>query len=133
MPTIQIEANLSARELMRAVEQLSQPELESFVAEVLELRSRRVAPCLSPAEAELLRTINQGLSGEFRQRFDELKARRQAESLTPEEHAELLRLTDQLERQEAERLQALVDLAQLRKTSLRKLMDELGIQAPVHE
>lgn len=133
MPTIQVEANVSPRELLRAVEQLSPPELESFVAEVLELRSRRTAPCLSPAEAELLRKINQGLPDELRSRFAALKARRQAEVLTPEEHAEMLGLTVQVERQEAERLQTLGDLAQLRKTTLPKLLAELGIRAPAHE
>jgi hypothetical protein len=45
----------------------------------------------------------------------------------------LLGLTDQVEQQEVERLQALGALAQLRKTTLGKLMDELGLQAPAHE
>jgi hypothetical protein len=133
MPTIQVEANVSPRELLRAAEQLTPPELDSFVADILALRSRRTAPCLSATEAELLGKINRGLPDELRRRFEALKARRQAETLTPQEQAELLGLTDQVEQQEVERLQALSTLAQLRKTTLGKLMDELGLQAPAHE
>jgi len=100
MPTIQVEANVSPRELLRAAEQLSPPELDVFVAEVLALRSWRAAPFLSASEAELLNRINLGLPDEWRRRFEVLKARRQAEALTPEEQDELLGLTAQVERLE---------------------------------
>jgi hypothetical protein len=119
--------------LLSAVEQLTPPELESFVADVLALRSRRAAPCLSTPEDDLLRKINQGFPEEVRQRFAALKGKRQAETLTPQEHSELLTLTARMEQQEAERLRALSDLAQLRKTTLTKLMHDLGIRAPADE
>ena len=133
MPTIQVEANVSPRELLRAAEQLSPPELDVFVAEILALRSRRAAPCLNASEAELLNRINLGLPDELRRRCEVLKARQQAEALTPEERDELLGLTAWVERQEAARLQALGDLAQLRKTTLGRLMEEMGLKAPPHE
>jgi hypothetical protein len=79
-------------------------------------------------ETKLLQRINQGLSEVLRQRYDNLLAKRRAETLTPEEHTEFLRLTDQMEKLEGNRLQALVELAQFRKTSLVALMRDLGIR-----
>lgn len=82
---------------------------------------------MGPAESELLVRINVGLPTELRERYAELVARRQAETLTPEEQAELLQLGSEVERLEAERLQALSKLAQLRQTSLADLTKQLGL------
>ncbi len=53
--------------------------------------------------------------------------------MTAEEYAELLRLTEEVERHQVAHVQALSDLAQLRRTTLPKLMQDLGIQAPGDE
>ena len=55
------------------------------------------------------------------------------ETLTPPEHAELLRLTDVLELHQAERVAALAELAGLRRLSLTELMDSLGVHGPAAE
>jgi hypothetical protein len=52
--------------------------------------------------------------------------------LTRAEHQALLRLTDRLEKREARRLQALVDLAALRAQSLRQVMRDLGLPEKSH-
>ncbi len=130
MPTIQLQAEVSRDALLEAVGQLSPPELEQFVAEVLELRSRRMAPRLGATESELLARINRGFPEGLQGRYDELIARRRDEALTPEEHRELLRLTAEAERLEGERLSALAELARARGVPLRTLMDDLGIPAP---
>ena len=86
------------------------------------------APSLSEEESELLLAINRGLSGEMAERYRELIRRRQAGTLGPEEHRELLRLTDEVERQQAERIENLSELARLRGLPLVALMEELGIR-----
>ena len=65
-----------------------------------------------------------------RQRYDVLSAKRRAETLTSEEHQELLTLIDRVEQADAERARALTDLAQLRKISVPALMAALGISPP---
>jgi hypothetical protein len=85
------------------------------------------------AEAELLLKINEGLPEDQRQRYRDLIGKRRQQVLTPQEHAELLQLTDQVEQREAARTSALAELARLRGTSLAELMTALGIQAPAHE
>ncbi len=126
MPTIQLQAEVSREALLDAVEQLSPPELDQFVAEVLKLRTRRGAARLGAVESELIVHINQGLPEAMRERYKELIDRRRDESLTPEEHEQLLRLTAEEERIEGDRLSALAELARIRGIPLRTLMDDLG-------
>jgi hypothetical protein len=129
MPTIQVQAQLSADDLLHAVEQLGPPELDQFVRQVLALKARRHSPGLGQAETDLLLRINRGLPPALHQRYGELIARRQGGVLSTEEREELLRLTDQVELLEAERAEALVQLAQLRGESLSDLLKQLGIPA----
>lgn len=132
MPTVQVEVQLSSEELLKAVEQLSLPELENFVSQVLLLQEQRKANSLPQAEAELLIKINQSISSDIQTYYEELIAKRQAETLTPTEYSELLRLTEQIEKLQAQRIEYLAELARLRKISLTALMEDLGIQMPAY-
>jgi hypothetical protein len=132
MSTVKVEIQLSSQELLKAVEQLSLTDLEQFVSQVLLLQAQRKANSLPQAEAELLQKINHGIPSDTQKNYDELIAKRQAETLTPEEHSELLRLTEQIEKLQAQRLESLAELARLRKTSLTALMENLGIQVPTY-
>ena len=115
--------------LLSAVEQLGAAELDGFVSQVLMLRARRRARSLPAAEAELLLRINRGLPPELRARVDYLEERREAESLTPEEHGELLTTVERIEALEAQRVEDLTKLAALRGVSLPALLEHLGIAA----
>jgi hypothetical protein len=130
MATFRVEAQITSDELLKAVEQLSPADLERFVAQVIALRAQQKAPHLPKAEAELLLKINQGLPDDLGERYIELKAKRQAETLTPKERQELVRLTAQVEKIQAQRAEYLAKLARLRKTTLTTLMENLGLQSP---
>ncbi|MBI3913009.1 MAG: STAS/SEC14 domain-containing protein [Chloroflexi bacterium] len=132
MPVVQVEAQLPTDELLRAVGQLNQSDLEQFVSQVIALRAKRQASSLPRVEAELLLKINEGISPEIQARYNELIAKRQAETLTPDEYAELLRLTQQVEKLEVRRVEYLAELARLRGTSLPALMEILGIRPPAY-
>ncbi len=54
--------------------------------------------------------------------------KRQGETISEDEFAELTALTDQLEAYGARRLEALVELAELRGITLDKLTEDLGIR-----
>lgn len=127
MPTVQIRSHVSLDKLLQDVEQLDTPELERFISQVLSLRAQRITPSLPKDEAVLLERINQGLTPSLQQRYDELTAKRRAETLTPAEHQELLALIDCIERGDAERVQTLTELALQRNISLSTLMSELDI------
>jgi len=130
MATIQLEAQVSAKELFKAVKQLDPNELEQFVGQVISLRAARTMPSLPHSESDLLIKINQGVSTDLKLRYDILIAKRQAETLSNDEHSELLQLTKEIEGIEARRVEYLSQLAQLRQTTLSSLMQNLGIRAP---
>ncbi len=87
-------------------------------------------PHLPETEADLLQKINQGLSPELWQRYHDLIDKRRAETLTPNEQADLIALSDQIEEANAQRIGWLIELARLRQTTLEVLMEQLGIRAP---
>ena len=130
MSNVQVKAQLSIGELLKAVERLSQPELEEFVSQAITLRAKRRAPSLPRNEAELLLKINQGIPLEVHERYEELIEKQEADSLEPEEHDELIRLISQIEGTEVQRVEHLTKLADLRGTTLSDLMKQLGIGNP---
>jgi hypothetical protein len=123
---------MSTKELLKAAEQLKPSQLDRFVSDVIALKAQRQAPRLTAAEAELLQKINQGLSPSARKKWQHLVRKRDARKLTPREYHELVRLVDQIEELQTNRLKWMVQLAQLRKTSVDDLLKELGIQTPGH-
>jgi hypothetical protein len=65
---------------------------------------------------------------DVQKRFDELVAKRQAETLSPDEYQELLGLIDWIEKSDARRVEYMAKLARLRGISLSALMKELDIR-----
>jgi len=79
-------------------------------------------------ETALLQKINQGLPIEARKRYEELNDKLHEETITPEEHQELLRLVDRIELADAERLRHLIELARIRDLAVDTLMSQLDIR-----
>jgi hypothetical protein len=129
MPTIQVDAE----QLLHAALQLPRSELDQFVTRLLVLRIQHDTPRLTQDEAELLLKINEDLPLAVQQRLDELISKRQTQSLTPAEHQELIHLTEQSEKVNADRMQHLLGLAALRNVSLDEVMRQLGIHPVLHD
>jgi len=96
-------------------------------------KSAPPAPSLSEKESALLLAINRSLPATEAQRYQELVSRSRAGTLGPGEYQELLDLTDEVERLQAERIEHLVELADLRGKPLEVLMAELGIRPSPNE
>jgi hypothetical protein len=125
-------SQLSPEQIISAASHLSLPELKQVLTSILALQAERTAPRLSAAESTLLVRINQGFPEDLRERLATLRGKREDEVITDAEYEELTRLTDRAEELHAERLAALVELAQLRGIGLSVLMDQLGIHFPEH-
>ena len=95
-------------------------------------RDRDLPPHLPHAEAKLLQRINEGLPEATWARYHALKQKRDAETLTPEEHAELIRLVNEVEIWNARRLEAVAELAKLRGVRFPDLVKQLGLGAPAN-
>jgi DNA repair photolyase len=128
MPTVKIEAQMSALDLLQAVQQLSQPELEQFIEQIIQVKAQRIAPSLSTKESELLIKINQDLPQELRYLYQNLIEKRNQEILTESEYQQLLELTEQVEKYQAQHLEYLTQLAQMRQLSLTNLITQMGLK-----
>ena len=132
MTTVQLhsEIQVELEEVLDGVSKLDTPALEHFLTEVSVLLAQRKVANFSKAESRLLQKINQHLPEKTQERYTQLTIKQRKDSIASEEYKELLLLVDQVEQADAERLQALIELSQLRKTSLEDLMEQLGITPP---
>ncbi|MCB9291284.1 MAG: hypothetical protein H6560_28515 [Lewinellaceae bacterium] len=128
--TIQIPPDLEERLRESAAE--AGMDIDQYVIEILK---GKVKPgpskelTLQEKERSLLQKINLGIPVATWKRYNYLKSLRDKEQLDPEEHAELIRISDQIEEANAERMRNLVELSKLKQISLKELMDSLGIKA----
>jgi hypothetical protein len=121
---------MSVDELLKAVDDLSEPDLDHLVDRALFVRARRKANVLTTEETVLLSAINQGIPSELHDRYEILLEKRDDEILTEAEYTELLDISNQIEAFGVTRIEALAKLATIRQVPLLKLMDDLGIQSP---
>lgn len=127
MPKITTEVQLSLDAMLAAIEQLDLDALQQVMQVAAASRTRKQVSQLSEHETELLTQINQGLSMEQDARYQVLRDKRDAETLTTTEYQELLSLTQIAEAIQVERLQHLSRLANLRGVSLTQVMTDLEI------
>ncbi len=87
---------------------------------------------LSLLEVHLLEKINQSLAQIQWERYRELLARRQAETLSSEEQRELISFSDRIEEANVKRIQYVAELAEVQHTTLPALMTKLGLKPVAH-
>ncbi len=106
---------------------------DSFIMRLLqqELQARSTSTRLSPEETELLQKINTSLPAMEWERYRELLAKRDAETLNDKEHAELIAFSDKIEEVNVSRMEAVAELARVRKVTVHELMSTLGL-SPTH-
>ena len=120
------------RKLKQAANQLGLSP-DSYIVQVLqqELESRLTPARLSTEQTELLQRINESLSTAEWERYRFLLAQRDAENLNDREQAELISLSDKLEEANVRRMEAVAQLALLRRVTVPELMSTLGL-IPAH-
>jgi hypothetical protein len=133
--TLTLEISPEQEETLRAIAERQGVAPDRYVLDLLQEqlnRDRGLPPHLPRAEAELLQRINEGLPEATWERYHALKEKRDAETLTEAEHAELIRLVNQVEGWNVRRLEAVAELAKLRGVRFPDLVKQLGLGAPVH-
>jgi hypothetical protein len=108
---------------------------DRYVLEALQERldrERTLPPHLSRSETELLQRINEGLPPATWERYEALKVKRDAETLTEAEHQELLRLVNEVEGWNVRRLEGVAELAKRRGVRFQDLVRELGLGPASH-
>jgi len=133
--TITVDATLA--EAYNAAPKMKKKKAQSAMWQVLRAASSgktrtNQAADLSPQEARLVLKVHSNLPDRKRKRYHKLIEKSEAWRLTPEEHAELLRLVDESEKVWAERIEALAELARLRRATPVEVMKQLGITIPTY-
>jgi hypothetical protein len=129
--TVNIGADLESRLVHEAAKHGMDPG--EFIVKAVRARlesQSAVVPQLDPAQSRLLEEINKGLSQTQWNRYYGLISKRQSESLTADEHAELTVLSSRIEELNADRMARLAELAQLRGSTLADILDQLSIAPP---
>ncbi len=119
-------------QLIHQAEQLRPNEFEQLLLSILALNARRISKGLPLEETLLLKKINMEFSPNKMERFLLLDEKRQQETLTQDEHRELLSLVRQLEKYDAEKLQLVGQLALLRGVPFDALLEQLGLYQTRH-
>ena len=127
MPTVQVPVELTVEHLMAVVKQLSPAELHEFMQQLAAWQQYNGQQ--AEEEAALLARIKESssLPTAEQRRFDRLRRKRQAGTLTKLETAQLQALWQHVEQMNVTRLQALTALAQRRGTDVKTCMRELGL------
>jgi hypothetical protein len=102
------------------------PEESLLRAEYLltDLKSAAVSPSTGSQEAPLIAIIERRLAPEAQTRLNDLRQRLADETITEAEHQELLTFIDPIEQMDAERVEAMIQLAQLRQVNLNTIIQE---------
>ena len=129
--TITVDAKLA--QAYNSAPKTIQKKVQSALRQALREASTSTvaAPRLSKAETALFLKINRVLPAAQQHRYEELKTKRDEETLTPTEHAELLQLVEEHQQLWADRLQAVIELAKLRGLTPPAVFKQLGIH-PSH-
>jgi hypothetical protein len=124
MSKVQVELDMN--EVLHGLSELQGDEFEAFAGKVLSLQAQRKAPSLTKNETALLQKINVRLSVDDEVRLEHLNKKLHDETLTKNEHEELMGLLGHVEQLDVERMSALIELAALRGVSLEDMMKQLG-------
>ena len=130
--TLQLPSELEQQLRTEAAKQGINPD--RYILNALQERlqaSPHAKTSLPKAEADLLQQINLGLSVECWEEYHSLLAKRRAETLTADEHTQLIAISDQIEQANVQRVSALIALAERRGTDLPTLMRSLGISPKI--
>jgi hypothetical protein len=106
--------------LIPSYNQITDPNLSSWQNAMQPVSSASL-------ETDLLTKSNRPFNSTLHPRLNLLIQKRDAETLTPDEHQELIQLTQQVEVLNVERITHLSTLAKLRKTTLPQLIKDLQL------
>jgi ferric-dicitrate binding protein FerR (iron transport regulator) len=129
MPTVQAPVQLTVEHLLAAIRQLSPAERRELAREFAALPAHNGAGEQVEDEAALLARIedNSRLPDAEQRRYERLRRKFERRTLTEGELAEYQALLRQLEARNVKRVEAMIALAERRGTTLRGVMEQLGL------
>jgi hypothetical protein len=117
----------SPDEVLDIIGRMAEPDRDRVLRGLLALQVRGTTNPLPRQEYELLRVINEGLSLQADERYRELQQKLDAEAIDEPEYQELVGLLEQAEKHDVTRIEAMIELADLRGVSFDELRSQLGM------
>lgn len=105
-------------------------ELESEPG--MKLQRENDTAVLSERESRLLKKINRTAPELIQKQYDVLMGKKRDENLSEIEYENLIELTSFMESLQAERLENLIELSQIRNISLDKLIEQLELEPKLY-
>ena len=123
---------ISITELINHVGHLSTGEFEEFFSKIQSLRFQKVAHDTNDTEIKLLKQIKTSLLNSKQMRFEYLIACRDAHTITEKELQELIKLANDIEKNDVIRFKRIGKLADLKHMSLQDVIRFYNIQPMQH-
>ena len=121
-------SHISINELVQTVGQLNTNEFEEFFLKIQSLHAQKIASEHITEEKKLVKQIKTSLSPSKQNRFEYLIACRDAHSISEKEFEELLKLTEEVEKNDLIRLKRIAKLADLKQLSLSEVVRMYDLQ-----
>ena len=123
---------ISVSELLTNVGRLNTRDFEIFFIEIQSLYGQKITATSTVTENKLLKQIKSRLTSSKQIRFEYLTARRDARTITEQEFNELLKLTDDIEKNDLLRLKRISKLADLKRMTLPEVVHFYNLQPMQH-
>ena len=130
MPVTELKPRSSRKTLIAAAKNMPAREFDRFWDELRQWRAQRVRFHPGETERELLERIRKPFPADKKREMRKLVPQLEAETLGCEEGERLRDIAFEREAWHAERMQALVALANLRGMTLDEVISDLGIKLP---
>ena len=125
----QIISQPEIQKILHGISNWETSTVESFLDEVRKILVSKKNNKLSKRETELFLIINKAIFSEKEwESYSQLNSKFEEETINKKEQKELDEFVKRLESYGLKRLRALIELAEIRDTTLDKLMKELGIK-----
>ncbi len=132
MAEVEIKSNikLGLKDILKAISTLETKDIEIFLKEVTGiLAQKKEKESKNTDESTLIKQIKSAYPIKLNKRFQFLRSKLTTQQLSEKEQKELIDLTNRFEALDAQRLQYLMQLAQLRGTSLNDIIKEFSPNA----
>ncbi len=115
-------SDILLQDVLQGVSALETPDIEQFMFNIGQLLASRKSTNLDKKETQLLKEINHSLPIVLLERYNQLLANSEAETMTADENEEYLAIHEKIQRLNVKRYKKIQNLANLRGVSVPTVM-----------
>ena len=117
---------ISFESVLNSISDLETNQIVAFMHEIGKIVAQRTAPTLPQQELIVLEKIANLVPQKLQERYALLNEKLNTETISLEEHQELLKIVAKIEAKNVKKLELMIKLAQIRKVDLRTLSKQMS-------